>query len=504
MAKSNFKRKSYEERQAEIQANYDKLMNGVKNAAASPEDYMQYLNFASKFPKRSVRNQMLIYLQKPDAHLVAGMKTWNKFGRQVVKGSKAIQIYAPIKVKEKEIDKKTNKEVEKTVLKGFKMVNVFDVNDTKGVPLPLNPLVPENVKESEFAEKTYKHVVNELQKELPIELDDKYSDTSNGYYNRLEHKIVINANEHRDITNQYKTLIHEYAHSIFHNETGKYKGYDKDSKEVQAESVAYLVTKSFGMDTSDYSFAYIKGWASGKDEELLLAYQVDIQKESAGIIKKIEDVIIERNISFNVPAVLDSNTTSVEEGEQQLSLIKYGDTYTIAKGEYKDSSLNSIEGLKKLGVSFESRGEAEIAFEIMKGHIPLQSAEKIGNGKGKIHVFQRNLVDPTDQLEKTMYFVGVPSFTNIKALTALTPDKEIAMSNLSKMISTKDDIGENEKIQKDLSTRDLDKDGLTDLQEIRTGSDPTNPDTNSDGIPDNRDIHPRSVKKNQPDLELSL
>lgn len=278
MAKNNFKRKSYEERQAEIQANYNKLINGVKNAAASPEDYMKYLNFASKFPKRSVRNQMLIYLQKPDAHLVAGMKTWNKFGRQVVKGSKAIQIYAPIKVKEKEIDKKTNKEVEKTVLKGFKMVNVFDVNDTKGVPLPLNPLVPENVKESEFAEKTYNHVVNELRKELPIELDDKYSDTSNGYYNRLEHKIVINANDHRDITNQYKTLIHEYAHSIFHNETGKYKGYDKESKEVQAESVAYLVTKSFGMDTSDYSFAYIKGWASGKDEELLLAYQVEDRK----------------------------------------------------------------------------------------------------------------------------------------------------------------------------------------------------------------------------------
>ena len=72
------------------------------------------------------------------------------------------------------------------------------------------------------------------------------------------------------------------------------------------------------------------------------------------------------------------------------------------------------------------------------------------------------------------------------------------------LIETVSLIVENEKIQKNLSTRDLDKDGLTDLQEIRTGSDPTNPDTNNDGIPDNRDIHPHSVKKNQLDLELSL
>ncbi|MCM3113602.1 ArdC-like ssDNA-binding domain-containing protein [Lederbergia lenta] len=504
MAKKKFKPKTYEQRQEELQGYYEKLIKGVKETVSDPEDYKKYLSFASKFPQRSLRNQMLIYKQKPDAHLVAGLKTWNKFGRQVNKGSEAIKILAPITKKEKEIDEKTKKEVEKNVVKGFRMVNVFDVNDTNGVPLPTTPLVPKDVKESEFAEKTFMPMVEELRKELPIELDENYEGDSNGYYSSFEHKIGINANSHRDITNQYKTLIHEYAHSVFHNETGKYKDYDRESKEVQAESVAYLTTKSFGMDTSDYSFAYIKGWATDKDEKLLLTYQEDIQKESAKLIKKVEDVILEKNISFDVPTVLDSNTTSVQEGEQPLSLIQYGDTFTIIKGKYNESSLNNLEGVKKLGITFNDKEKAAQSFEVMKGYVPLQSAEKIDNEKGKIHIYKRTLTDPTNQKEKDMYFVGVASFTNIKALTSLSPEKELAMTTLERMNSKDIGIGEYQKIEKDLSMRDRDGDGLTDLLEKRTGTNPVNRDTDGDGISDNRDINPRNVKRTQPELDLSL
>lgn len=62
------------------------------------------------------------------------MKTWNKFGRQIIKDSAPIKIYSPIKVKEKMMDEK---------LKKYEIFNVFDLNDTKGVPLPINNLVPE-------------------------------------------------------------------------------------------------------------------------------------------------------------------------------------------------------------------------------------------------------------------------------------------------------------------------------------------------------------------------
>lgn len=491
MAKKNFKRKTFEERQEELQNNYDKLLEGVKGATGSPEDYTKYLGFISQFPKRSIRNQMLIYMQKPDAQLVAGLKTWNKFGRQVNKGSQAIKILAPITKKEKVKDEKTDKEVEKNVIKGFRMVNVFDVNDTSGVPLPLNPIVPKNVKESEFAEKMYMPLVDELRKELPVELDENYSRSSNGYYSPLEHKIVLNANSHRDITNQMKTLIHEYAHSVFHNETGKYKDHDRESKEVQAESMAYLTTKSFGMDTSDYSFAYIKGWASGKDEKLLLAFQEDIQKESAKLINKIEDVIVERNITFNAPVILDSNSTSVEAGEQPLALIQYGENYTIAKGEFKESSLNNLEGVKALGKSFDDKAAAEHSFDLEKGHIPLQSAEKLDKEKGNVHLYQRTIINPADSTEKNMYFVGVSSFTNIKAMTNLTADKSLAQEKFFRMT---------QKIEKEKSTLDRDRDGLTDVQEKRLGTNPVSRDSDRDGVPDHID---RSNSKGL-EQELSL
>ena len=72
------------------------------------------------------------------------------------------------------------------------------------------------------------------------------------------------------------------------------------------------------------------------------------------------------------------------------------------------------------------------------------------------------------------------------------------------MMSMEIGIEENKKIEKDLSMRDRDGDGLTDLQEKRTGTNPINRDTDGDGISDNRDIHPRSVKKTQPELDLSL
>ncbi|AIF68416.1 hypothetical protein GZ22_18490 (plasmid) [Terribacillus saccharophilus] len=496
--------KTPSQRQPELQDNYQKLLTGVKEAVASADDFKRYLDFASKFPKRSLRNQMLIYTQKPDALLVAGLKTWNKFGRQVNKGSKAIKVFTPITNIEKEIDPKTDKEVEKNVIKGYKMVNVFDVNDTKGVPLPQHSLVPGSVKESEFAEKTFQATVDKLREELPIELDRNVAHDNKGFYSTLEHKIVINADPDKDISSQYATLIHEYAHSIFHSETGKYRDYADKTKELQAESVAYLTAKSFGMDTGDYSFAYIKEWARELNDKVLLAYQEDIQKESASIIGKIEDVITERNITFDVPSVLQTNTSSLQEGELPLTLLQHGDTFAIAKGRFIESSLNSLEGVKGLGVSFTQKETAESAFELIKGHIPLQHVEQVSESKGKVQIYKRTLYDPLQQVEKDMYFVGVASFTNVKAISSLTHDRAIVEAELDKLVSRGIGMGEHQKMEKDLAMRDRDGDGMTDLQEKRDGTNPINRDTDGDGIPDNIDTNSRKRGIEQPELDLSL
>jgi hypothetical protein len=508
MVRKKFVSKTPEERKKEMDEHYQKLVDGVNSVIGNPEDYKRYLDFSSKFPRRSFRNQLLIYMQRPDASWVAGLKTWNKFGRKVNKGAESIKIFAPIMGKEKEIDKITNQEIEKTVIKGFKLTSVFDANDTNGVPLPMHPLVPKDVKETEFAIKTFFPLINDLKQELPIILDKDYSRAGNGYYSSLEHKIVINANENRDLTNQYKTLIHEYAHSVFHNQSGKYYGYDRETKEVQAESMAYLVSKSFGMDTSDYSFLYIKGWAESKDEKILLDYQDDIQKESAALIKKIEDVIIEHEITFDVPVILETNMASVVSGEKPLSLIQFGDHYSIVAGEFKDSDLNNLESIKALGYNFKTRERAYRTFELIKGHIPLHDLEQADSEKGSVHIYKRNLVDPKDNQMKTMYLVGVASITNVKALTESTTDlktAELALHNLlkEKTINRAESLSESKQIEKTLATRDCDKDGMTDLQEMRMGTNPLNPDTDGDSIPDNIDVHNRKSRKKAAVLEIT-
>lgn len=466
------------------QKQYTNLLKSVKDISSDAVKYLGYLNFASQFPQRSLRNQMLIYMQKPAADLVASIKTWNKFGRQVNKGSKSIKLLNPDKENE--------------------IMNVFDVKDTNGVPLPQHRIVPQTVKQNEFVEKTFTATLNKFREDLPIQLDKNFKGEGEGIYSSLEHKIVINSTLDKGLHNQYASLIREYSNSIFHSETGQYQNYDEKTKELQADSVAYLTAKNFGLDTSEYNFEYIKSWTEDKNSELLLTYHEDIQKESAELIQKIEDVIIEREITFDVPTILETNTTSLQEGEQPLTLVQYGDTFAIAKGKFKESSLHSLEGVKELGVSFTQKETAASAFELMKGHIPLKLAEQVSESKGKVQIYKRKLKDPLQHGEKDMYFVGVASLTNIKAISRLTEDRKIAETTLEKLTSKGIGISEHQKMEKDLAMRDRDSDGMTDLQERRTGTNPLNRDTDGDGVPDNIDTNSRSKKLEQPELDLSL
>ncbi|MCY8737543.1 thrombospondin type 3 repeat-containing protein [Bacillus haynesii] len=491
-------RKTKEQRENEMKEHYNLLVDGVKQITSNPEEYKRYLDYASQFPSRSFRNQMMIFTQRPDANLVAGMVAWNKLGRQLIKGAKGIKIFAPITKKEKEIDEKTKEEVEKVVVKGYRMVNVFDVKDTKGVPLPLNPLVPNNVPESKFAEKVFYPLLKTLRKELPIHLDDNYKAKGNGFYSPLEHKIVVKTNG-RDITNQLRTLIHEYAHSTFHNMFSKYKDADKQTREFQAESMAYLTAKSFGMDTGIYTFPYLKGWTSGMDEKVLIELQKDIQKESDSLIKKIEDVVLENGIKFDVPVVLRENKMSLIENETPIRLIQFGDNYSLIKGDIKEGSLNNLESIKSLGQYFgNNKDEALNTFESLKGYIGLNECRQLDNLKGRVHMYQRTLEN--DEGKREVFFIGAASLTNVKALTPSIPNKDVTLALFKDVIQDKG-LSSEQKIINDLKTRDSDNDGLTDYQEMRLGTNPLNPDTDNDGIPDGRDVHPKTPDKDQ---ELTL
>lgn len=267
-----------------VKAITEELEQGVMNLFES-EAYKEYLEFMGKFYNYSSNNIILILSQRPDAKLVAGFKAWHtKFGRKVKQGAKAIKILAPIQRKYTRMVADDNgDEVEKEyAYMAYRIVNVFDVSDTEGDPLPSLGVheLTENVEE-------YADVVYRLTGIAPVPI--VYEDISTGakgYYSHDKNCIVVKTGMGQSQT--IKTLVHEIAHSMLHCKGGEESEADRYTREVQAESVAYTVCSYLGLDTSEYSFGYIAGWSSGKELKELQKSMEVIRRAAQTIIKGLE------------------------------------------------------------------------------------------------------------------------------------------------------------------------------------------------------------------------
>jgi len=280
----------------------DKLEAGVKKVFES-EQYKNYLKALSKFHSYSFGNVMLILMQCPNASLVAGFHKWKKdFGRTVKKGEHGIQILAPCPQKkfiDREIEKPDGtKEIESVLVvrQRFKVAYVFDVSQTEGRELPsygVDKLTGDVQNYYEF----YKAI--ESIAPVPI-MFRPATDHSEGCYNHKEQKIYIN--EGLSQIQTISVMIHEVSHAILHalpvengEITGKHEK-DRRTREVEAESVAYIVCQHFGIETGDSSFAYVTSWSKNKELPELKASLECISKTAS---KMIED-IVEKCPSLNV------------------------------------------------------------------------------------------------------------------------------------------------------------------------------------------------------------
>ena len=284
------------------------LEDGIKSVFTS-ERYINYLKFAEKFHRYSSRNIMLILLQNPKATAVAGFNDWkNKHHRYVKKGEKGLNIFAPapykVNVEVPVYDENHNQIVvagkplteQKTVQKtAFKVVSVFDVSQTDGDPLP--QLAPKLTATVESYPDLFSAISNIS--DFSIDFID-IPGSVNGYcdFKNKEIKIDNGMSEAQNI----KTLIHEVAHSRLHEPNADVT-YSAAEKEVQAESIAFIVANHFGIDTSEYSFDYIARWSSGKELTELSASLDIIQKEASAMIQGIEEqyqqLIKDRNVEIN-------------------------------------------------------------------------------------------------------------------------------------------------------------------------------------------------------------
>lgn len=322
-----------EKKKAEMEALIKRIDEGVKGVFES-DRYKEYLKFVSKFTDYSARNTMLINMQRPDATLVAAYGKWKQLGRQVERGQTGIEILAPVAFKTNQImeterpakDEFGNQlynpdgtekmeTVENPVTElGFKKVYVFDVSQTSGKELP-EP-VQELTGEIDTARK--ESVFAALKKVTGIDIEfQNIKGGAKGYYSPVDNRIVIQSGMSDAQT--LKTAFHEAAHNLLHDPSKNIVTVKsaRNEKEVQAESVAFIVAEKFGLDTSEYSFPYIASWSDGKQLEQLKNSLQEIQSAAKKISTQIESELMKmqkRHLSMD-EKLEDTELNNIQKAE---------------------------------------------------------------------------------------------------------------------------------------------------------------------------------------------
>jgi len=288
----------------------DALADDVQDARTT-DHFQNYLDVMSSFHDYSYRNTLLIKMQCPNATKVAGYNTWrNEFDRHVKEGEEAIWIWAPnVKpacpecgnsewyhnnVANCDYDDTDPDEWPRDVV-SYRTVPVYDVSQTEGEPLP-------ELETSAHGDATdLKPAVLDAARnhdDIPrVEIISE-SNWSHGTANGTSHKLsgAIKVKDRENTADLTRTVIHETAHSILH--TGDLTDAERDKRELEAESVAYVVCRHFGLDADNSKF-YLATWA-GENPDAIRERLHRISNSAQGIIETIEshlpeDADVERN-----------------------------------------------------------------------------------------------------------------------------------------------------------------------------------------------------------------
>lgn len=299
----------------------DRIEAGIRDIFESGdmEKYRNYLRTMSRFHNYSLNNQALIHLQRPDATLVAGYNRWrDKFSRHVLRGEKGITIIAPTPYKKKIEQEKLDPDTKLPILDAdgkivteekeieipmFRPVKVFDYAQTDGKPLPERVASP--VANLTGSVENYEAFMEALRRSSPVPVEVKpLSADVDGYFSPKSQSITL-----REGMSEVQTVsaaVHEIAHAKLHNyglqqpEAHKHKS--RNTEEVEAESISFMVCAYFGIETGANSFGYVATWSKNAELPEFRASLDTIGKTANGIITDVEkhfaEVCKERGIEL--------------------------------------------------------------------------------------------------------------------------------------------------------------------------------------------------------------
>lgn len=299
----------------------DRIEAGIRDIFESGDmdKYRNYLRTMSRFHNYSLNNQALIHLQRPDATLVAGYNRWrDKFSRHVLRGEKGITIIAPTPYKKKIEQEKLDPDTKLPILDAdgkivteekeieipmFRPVKVFDYAQTDGKPLPERVASP--VANLTGSVENYEAFMEALRRSSPVPVEFKpLSADMDGYFSPKFQSITL-----REGMSEVQTVsaaVHEIAHAKLHNyglqQAAERKAKSRNTEEVEAESISFMVCAYFGIETGANSFGYVATWSKNAELPEFRASLDTISKTANGIITDVEkhfaEVCKERGIEL--------------------------------------------------------------------------------------------------------------------------------------------------------------------------------------------------------------
>lgn len=352
-----YHKRTPEERHKEIDELSKRLESGIQEYLHSNR-YKELLDAFAKFPNYSLNNTILIMLQRPDASLVNSYTGWQKLGRNVRRGEKGIAIWAPMPVKVKseqqKLDEKGNpilkpdgtpemESIEHKHINGFKIQHTFDIKQTE---VRADAKAPDLnvVKELNGDYENYDALMKAIYAASPVPITVEKLDTGvRGYFNPSENRICIK--EGLSQQSEIEVVCHELGHALLHNSDQIIKRHESGlselttaEKELEAESVSYIVSAHYGIDTSSYSFPYTSTWLTGYD-------------------KNVSSDDIDKTVKEHLQTIKDTASQMIEKIDHQLEL-----------QQVKSKQLSSISDKKQL--NSEAKDLTNRTANYLKQHDP--------------------------------------------------------------------------------------------------------------------------------------
>ena len=306
------------------------LKEGIKEFLDS-DKYKDYLTKMSQLNNYSNRNLRLILAQNPEARQVASFKQWKEnFDRYVKKGEKALRIFKPMtKIKKDENNQPIlDKNGKPETVTFFGLVPVFDVSQTEGKEMPKAAEVKEQLTDLDYANLYRALMAIAKENDVSVRFEEM-ENNKHGYYSVPENQIVLRSNE-MNKAQIIKTFLHEMAHAELHHADNPQKeNLTRSTAELQAESVAYVVSSYYGIDTSEYSFNYLSGWSADKETLADLEAQLDIvQQEAKSLMVRMDQALeqlrlsqekqTKRSFEQKLEKFQDQSKQAVEDHKQEL------------------------------------------------------------------------------------------------------------------------------------------------------------------------------------------